>query len=488
MGLIGGVLTPLYVGGPSVLMPPTSFLKRPLRWLEAISARRATISGAPDFAYRLCVERIDEADREALDLSSWRLAFCGAEPIHAGTLAGFADAFETSGFRASSFYPCYGLAESTLLAAGPEHGQPPTVLSVDRAELGKGRAVASTGEAACQQLVGCGTAPLGHELLIADPQTLAPLPDRTVGEIFVRGPSVAAGYWRRSEESAGTFNAEVEGHGAGFLRTGDLGFVYEGDLFVTGRQKDVIILRGRNHYPQDIEQTAEAAHQCVQTGAALACEIEGQERLVLVHQLDRACRGESQGEVVEAIRRAVAMEHEIDPYAIVLIRQSSLPVTSSGKVQRGLCRERYLAGDLNVLHEWTAVAAQKSEDSTPPPPQLDGLSTDAAAERIEEWMLAWLAGHIDLDADAAGRDRPFAELGLDSLTAIELSSELEAAFGVPLPPVVAWNYPTPAALAGYLAEQSHPRPTDEADADLESLLAEIEAMPDEEVERKLREE
>ncbi len=494
MGLIGGVLTPLYVGGPSVLMPPTAFLKRPLRWLETIDRYRATISGAPDFAYRLCVERTTEADRQRLDLSTWRLAFCGAEPIHASTLTSFAEAMEMAGFSSRAFYPCYGLAEATLLAAGPDNDHPPTLLSIDRAELGAGRASVADGDRPAQQLVGCGQAPAGHELLIVDPKTASPCPDRTVGEIVVRGPSVAQGYWRRESDSAAVFNGDVPGHGSGFMRTGDLGFLYEGELFVTGRSKDVIIVRGRNYYPQDIEQTAEMAHADAMTGGAFACEIDGQERLVVVQQIARTCREESRQGVVDDIRRAILAEHEVDPHAVVLIRQSSLPITSSGKVQRSLCRQQYLANELKALHVWNSDQARDAVARPPAPesPSLEGLSIDAAVERIEEWMLQWLVVRVDLDASEADRNRPFAELGLDSLTAVELSGELEEAFDVPLPPIVAWNYPTPSALARYLAEQSLAvaPASEQAESqpggdDIEALLADIENLSDDEAQRLL---
>ncbi|MEM8864713.1 MAG: phosphopantetheine-binding protein, partial [Planctomycetota bacterium] len=426
-----------------------------------------------------------------------RLAFCGAEPIHAATLTSFAEAFETAGFRPHSFYPCYGLAESTLLAAGPDSTEPPTILAADRAELGAGRAKVATDDSAAQQLVGCGRAPAGHELLVVDPDTLQPQPDRTVGEIVVAGPSVAHGYWRREEETAAAFGVSIGDSDHAWLRTGDLGFVYEGELFVTGRLKDVIIVRGRNYYPQDLEKTAELADADVLPGAAFSCEIDDEERLVLVCQIDRSCRQDARPAVVDAIRRAVLAEHEVDPYAVVLIRQGSLPVTSSGKVQRSLCRERYLAGELKVLHQWTTSVGRR--DANRPAieaPPLDGLSLAAATERIEEWMLHWLVERTDVDTSQIDRQRPFAEQGLDSLTAVELSGELEEAFAVELPPIVAWNYPTPAALAGYLAEQklgagepaAAPAMDDPAAADLEALLASVEDLSDEEAQRLLAEE
>ncbi len=533
MGLIGGILTPLYMGGRSVLMSPAAFLQRPMRWLQAISDYRATISGAPNFAYEYCVRRTTPEERAALDLSHWRLAFCGAEPIRAETLQHFADAFGAAGFRMDAFYPCYGLAETTLLAAGPNFEQEPHILTVNRAALGEHRVVEACGEPAemTQRLVGCGPAVHGHTIAIVRPETSVECDDDEVGEIFIQGPSVAQGYWNRAEETEQLFGARVEGREGRFLRTGDLGFFRDGELFVTGRLKDVIIIRARNHYPQDIEQSAEEAHPAVMPGAAFALEgEEGDEQLVVVHQIDRQYRGANMDDIVRAIRRAIVEQHELDPHAIVLIRQTSLPITSSGKVQRNLCREQYLAGELKVVHSWTnpaprtappaktavngrvdvqlhsdGVAVSRANAAEP----LHGLriapaaiELDRAAERIETWLLEWIMRRLGLDAADISRDRPFAEFGVDSLTAVELSQELEDEFKVPLPPIIAWNYPTPAALARYLAEHSlqsaetngqsaktAPLPASKPeDERLAALLSQIENLSDEEAERLLAEE
>jgi acyl-CoA synthetase (AMP-forming)/AMP-acid ligase II/acyl carrier protein len=535
MGLIGGILTPLYMGGRSVLMSPAAFLQRPMRWLQAISDYRATISGAPNFAYEYCVRRTTPDQRATLDLSHWRLAFCGAEPIRAETLQHFADAFGGVGFRMDAFYPCYGLAETTLLAAGPNFEHEPHVLTVNRAALGEHRVVEAIGEPAemTQRLVGCGPAVHGHAIVIVRPETTIECDEDEVGEIFIAGPSVAQGYWNQAEETEQVFGARVEGREERFLRTGDLGFFRDGELFVTGRLKDVIIIRARNHYPQDIEQSAEEAHPAVMPGAAFALEAEeGDEQLVVVHQVDRQYRGANMDDIVRAIRRAIVEQHELDPYAIVLIRQTSLPITSSGKVQRNLCREQYLAGELKVVHSWTNPAPK----SAPPAKTVasgrvdvqlhpDGVAVsradetmrdaarglriasaaielDRATERIETWLLEWIVRRLGLDAADISRDRPFAEFGVDSLTAVELSQELEDEFKVPLPPIIAWNYPTPAALARYLAEQSlHPAETNGAvekpalppapqagDERLAALLSQIENLSDEEAERLLAEE
>jgi acyl-CoA synthetase (AMP-forming)/AMP-acid ligase II/acyl carrier protein len=481
MGLIGGILTPLYMGGRSVLMSPTSFLQRPMRWLQAIHDYKATISGAPNFAYDYCARRTKPEEREGLDLSWWRLAFCGAEPIRAETLTLFADAFRPSGFRTESLYPCYGLAESTLLAAGPNFLHEPTILAVNRHALSEHRVVpAVEGEPAelTQRLVGCGQAMPEHKLLIVDPASGKPCAASEVGEIFIQGRSVAAGYLNRPEETAEIFAARVEGHEGPFLRTGDLGFLREGELYVTGRLKDVIIIRGRNHYPQDIEQSAEQSHPAVLMGAAFALGSDGAEQLVVVHQIDRQFRDADLDQVVRAIRRAIVEQHEIDPAAVVLIRQTSLPITSSGKVQRTLCRQQYEDGHLKIVHAWTNPATTTAAANGKPAnatvrvtgegvshmrPRRTGaarrarvgsIEVDRAAERIEAWMLEWLIARLALEPEDVSRDRPFAEYGVDSMTAVELSHELEQQFSVPLPPIVAWNYPTPAALARYLAEET----------------------------------
>jgi acyl-CoA synthetase (AMP-forming)/AMP-acid ligase II/acyl carrier protein len=541
MGLIGGILTPLYMGGRSVLMSPAAFLQRPMRWLQAIHDYRATISGAPNFAYEYCVRRTTPQERSALDLSHWRLAFCGAEPIRPETLEHFAEAFAPAGYRMASFYPCYGLAETTLIATGPDYRAEPHFITVNRAALAEHRVVPACGEPVqmTQRLVGCGSPVHGHKVVIVRPETPSECADGEVGEILVQGPSVTLGYWECPEETEQVFGAHVEGHEGRFLRTGDLGFFREGELYVTGRVKDVIIIRARNHYPQDIEQSAEQAHPAVLPGAAFSVEDdEGEEQLVVVHQFDRQYRDADFDDLVRAIRRAIVEQHELDPHAIVLIRQTSLPITSSGKVQRNLCREQYLAGELKVVHSWTnpapksstarhgihshadvhihsegvawsvngGPASDRSDAGLMPRPT--SLELDRAAERIETWLLEWLVARLGLEAADVSRDRPFAEFGVDSLTAVELSQELEDEFKVPLPPIVAWNYPTPATLARYLAEQTL-NPTDAPslhdsngrtkpvaapdggpadDAHLASLLAEIENLSDEEAIRLLAQE
>src|ERR687898_737743 len=285
MGLIGGVLQPLYAGFPVALMSPTSFLQHPLKWLQAISRLGATTSGGPNFAYDLCARRITPEERATLDLSSWEVAFTAAEPIRQETLERFAAAFAPCGFRREAFYPAYGLAEATLFVSGGSKTAPPVVLPVKGVELKRDRVVvASAGEEGARMLVGCGRTLADQKVVVVNPNSLTRCPPDRVGEIWVSGSSVAQGYWGQADETKHAFRAYLPDTGEGpFLRTGDLGFLHNGELFVTGRLKDLIIIRGRNHYPQDIEHTVEQSHVALRQGgcAAFSVEPDEGERLVV---------------------------------------------------------------------------------------------------------------------------------------------------------------------------------------------------------------
>lgn len=357
MGLIGGVLQPLYGGFPVTLMAPVDFLQKPFRWLQAISRYKATTSGGPNFAYELCVRKIKPEQLASLDLSSWEVAFTGAEPICAETLSQFAATFEPCGFRREAFYPCYGMAETTLIVSGGLKSALPTVRQVDAAALEQNRVVptAASQQKGSRAIVGCGHCV--DQVVVVDPESLTPCPDNKVGEIWVSGPSVAQGYWNRPEETLQTFHAYLADTGGGpFLRTGDLGFLQDGELFITGRIKDVIIIRGQNHYPQDIELTVERSHPALRRGcgAAFAVEVKGSERLVVVQEVERSyLRQMNVNEVVGNIRHAVAAEHSLQIYATVLVKTGSIPKTSSGKIQRYACRSGFLSGSLNVVEDWS---------------------------------------------------------------------------------------------------------------------------------------
>ncbi|WP_437534494.1 thioester reductase domain-containing protein [Sorangium sp. So ce726] len=360
MGLIGKVLQPLYTGTPCTLLSPLDFLKRPYRWLQAISRYGATTSGGPNFAYDLCARKISPAERAALDLSRWQVAFVGAEPVRRETLERFAEVFGECGFRREAFFPCYGLAEATLMVTGGWLGSNAGTLSVRKDALQQGRIEeAQEGEGGAQPLVGNGPVAPDQQVIIVDPEWKTRCSGEQVGEIWVAGPSVAQGYWNRPAETAETFDARLSDSGEGpFLRTGDLGFLRGGQLFVTGRCKDLIILRGKNYYPQDIEQTVERSHPSVRPGctAAFAVELGDQEQLIVVAEIDLRRGGERDETALDAVsaavRRAVAEEHDVQPRAVALLTPGSIPKTSSGKIQRHACKEGFLASSLDALLTW----------------------------------------------------------------------------------------------------------------------------------------
>ena len=356
MGLIGGVIQPLYGGFPVVLMSPLTFLQKPLRWLEAISRYRGTTSGGPNFAYDLCLRKISPEQCDGLDLSSWSVAFSGAEPVRADTLEQFTQRFAPCGFRPEAFYPCYGMAETTLFVSGGAKQASPVIEYVDTAALKQGQAlVASPPGEATQALVGCGRSASDQSLVIADPQTKSACTPGQVGEIWVAGASVTQGYWQQPDKTSETFGAYLSDSGQGpFLRTGDLGFVdAQGELFVTGRLKDVIVIRGRNHYPQDIEATVERAHPSVRPhcSAAFAVEIEGQERLVVVAEVERLSRRcLDVAQVAGDVRQAISAQHGLQAQAVVFVKTGNIPKTSSGKIQRSNCRAKFLQETLAVVN------------------------------------------------------------------------------------------------------------------------------------------
>jgi acyl-CoA synthetase (AMP-forming)/AMP-acid ligase II len=340
LGLIGGLLQTVYRGGTCLLMSPVALLQDSLRWLRAVSRYRADISGGPNFAYDLCVQRNTPERCAGLDLSNWRVAAIGAEPVSHQTLERFAEAFGSVGFRPEAFYPCYGLAESTLFVTGGLCSERPVV-----------RHPSATEGPNTEVVVGCGRPWLDQEVRIVDPNSRLPIMGSGVGEIWVRGPSVACGYWNRPAETEETFRGRLADTDAKpFLRTGDLGFVWDGELFVTGRLKDVIIVRGRNHYPQDIEATVQAAHPDLRPGCGAAFEVtrDRQARLVVVQEVDRRCREADAMKLVGDIRQAVAERHELQVYDVVLLEYGSILKTSSGKVRRSSCRSGYENGELRT--------------------------------------------------------------------------------------------------------------------------------------------
>ena len=438
MGLIGGILQPIYAGLSAALMAPATFLQRPLRWLEAMSRYRATTSGAPNFAYDLCVERIAEAERATLDLSHWRTSFNGAEPIRADTMERFARAFAPSGLRCDVILPCYGLAEGTLLVSGGPAERAHLKVLADRRSLESGelRAPEPSGPSPLT-LVASGEPVAEQTVAIVDPDTGAACGSSQIGEIWVAGASVAAGYWGRPVASAATFQARLAGSDRPFLRTGDLGVLVDGQLIVTGRLKDLVILDGRNYYPHDIEVAAERSHPSLRAGftAAFGVAGESRERLVLVAEVARQHKPELDRALLQAIRTELAGTIGVVPEEIVLIRQNTIPRTSSGKIQRRACRAAYLGGALEVVGGWRA----RGSDVVP------------ANDAITAFVIDWVREELQVDPARLDPRTKLRELGLDSLAATRLMVALEGRFGRRIDAARLWEQPDIGALARHLA-------------------------------------
>ena len=376
MGLVGSVLQPLYAGFPCVLMSPMAFLQRPIRWLEAISKYRATTSGGPNFGYDLCVRKITEKQRKSLDLSCWDIAINGAEPVRPATINEFTTTFEACGFRREAFYPCYGLAEATLMSSGGRKTASPVIRNVQKVALEQHqKAIPCISAAGAHSLVGCGKSFKDQRIVIVDPDALTPCEANEIGEVWIAGPSVAQGYWNRSKETEETFQAYTASGEGPFLRTGDLGFLSHGELFITSRLKDVIIIRARTHHPQDIEVTVEQSHAALRPHcvAAFAVEIGGEEHLVVAQEVERRLHQNSSDNesgkgkkerrpprhlematVIGNICQAVAEKHDVQVAAVLLLRAGSIPKTSSGKIRRHACRIGFLNQTLDVVGQWRA--------------------------------------------------------------------------------------------------------------------------------------
>jgi acyl-CoA synthetase (AMP-forming)/AMP-acid ligase II len=360
MGLIINALQSLYVGSSCVLMTPAAFVQRPLLWLRAIGDYRAEVAGGPDFAFDLCVERYRPEQMAGIDLSGWKVAFNGAEPVRAESIRRFAQTYAAHGFAASAMLPAYGLAEATVLVSAGARGAGSVTRTVSRDRLRAGRLAPPRDPADARTIVGCGRAIADESIAIVDPDSRIRLGAERIGEIWVAGPNVARGYWRKPEASAAAFQGTIVGDrgaaetGGRWLRTGDLGFLDEcGELYVTGRVKDVVIIRGANHYPQDIEDTVQAAHPALRRhgGAAFAVhDANDAERLVVVQEVERTWRNRIDiDDIVGRIREMIVAEHEIVPHEIALLRPGALPTTTSGKIQRALSRKLWQEGSLDRL-------------------------------------------------------------------------------------------------------------------------------------------
>lgn len=456
MGLIGGVLQPLFCGGTSTLLAAAAFLQRPALWLEEISRRKATISGGPDFAFDLCARKVTASERARLDLSSWQLAFTGAERVRAKTLERFAEVFAPCGFRAESFFPCYGLAEATLMATGGPRGRRPLVCHVASEPLSMHEVRETAPDAPmARALVACGASLPGQRVVVVDPDTRRPCSDDRVGEIWVQGPSVAQGYFEHPVATAEMFGGYLADSGEGpFLRTGDLGFLRQGQLYVTGRMKDMLILRGRNHYPEDIESSVVGAHPALRLGCCVAVAVDDGdgERLVVVQEVEPRQREFDADAALHTIHRTVSAQHDVEIDTILLVKAGEIPRTSSGKPRRAACRERYLQNELATLAVWQAKRTPFEPDAESESDERPAQPRQVDAAEIEAWLTQRIAGRLQMPTAEVRSTTPFLEFGMGSLDAVELAAGLEKWLGRRLSPTALYNHPNIAALARWLAD------------------------------------
>ncbi|MBD2158899.1 non-ribosomal peptide synthetase/type I polyketide synthase [Leptolyngbya sp. FACHB-16] len=423
MGLVDGIIQPLYTGFTGYLMAPSAFLQKPYRWLQAISHSGATHSGAPNFAYELCINKINQEQKKSLALSHWASAYNGAEPIRSATLERFIAEFEVCGFRAASFYPCYGLAEATLMVSGGSINQLPEKCTVEEKVLVNHRVEVTSSGKEKKYLISCGRSHLDTVIIIANPELRTRCAPTEVGEIWISGASVAQGYWEKPEETQQTFHAYLVDTGEGpFLRTGDLGFIQDGELFVTGRLKDLLIIRGRNHYPQDLELTVEQSHPALHSNysAAIQMFMAGEERLVVFQEIERSyLRKLDIEEVAGAIRQAVAEEHELQVYCVVLLKPGSIPKTSSGKIQRHACRTSFTEGTLSEVGRSVLQQVDIEQATELSRKELLAITPETTQQQLLYLLKKQVARLLRVPSSQLDPQQPLNRLGIDSLMAFE---------------------------------------------------------------------
>jgi thioester reductase-like protein len=454
MGLIGPLFNPIYVGYRSYHIPPQAFIRDPMEWLRGISKFRASTSGGPNFAYDLCVRKATPETNAGLDLSCWQVAFNGAEPVRAGTLDRFQKALAPYGFSSSAWLPCYGMAEATLFISGGRRPSP-----VFKQHEGKTH-------------VSCGRSWDDCEVLVVDPNTRRPLADGVTGELWLTGSNIAQGYWNQPEETSLYFQAQLEQGGSTYLRTGDLGFVDQGEVYVTGRLKDLIILRGRNLYPQDLEQVAQEAHSALRFdgGAAFVQEADNGEALVLVQEVERSqIRGLDVIQVFAAIREAHWDTFQIQVDELVLVKPGSIPTTTSGKVRRRACQEVLTAGKLPVIarerrETLTETLPEAGVAGSPPRQRLDKdfkrLQETDRYPFLLEYLRRQIGWCLKLPVTEVPPDMALDRLGLDSVTSVEVMNRIERDFGLRLGADFLYRSPSLQELAvgimAHLQQQSPP--------------------------------
>ena len=445
MGLIGGMLQSLFVGGSCYLLSPGRFLQRPMAWLELVSQVRATVTGGPNFAFDLCVDRSTVEDRTQIDLSSLDILFCGSEPIRSSSLHRFAEAFAPAGFRREALSPRYGLAETTLQVSAVPTLCGSRVVQASREALKTNHFVED--KANGRPMISCGRPVEDHIVRVVDPATRRVLPEHEVGEIWVSGPSVAHGYWHKPVATAETFGAYCDDGEGPFLRTGDLGFFESGELVVSGRRKELIIVHGVNHFPYEIETTIlEACGLSASTRCAVFTAEEEEDRLTTIIEVRRGFEMEEPDESFAKVREAVATQHGLSLSRIVFAVPGQLPLTTSGKLRRSEARRLLDADRLRIRAQWT-----RREPAAAEPVAQPNAGQESWRDEIEAWLITRFARQLGYPPDTVGRDEPFGRFGLSSLEAVAITGELADFLGRPMPATLLYEHSTIASLATFLA-------------------------------------
>ncbi|KPA14701.1 peptide synthetase [Candidatus Magnetomorum sp. HK-1] len=456
LGLMAYVIGTIYNDCLSVLMSPLHFLQQPFRWLKAISHYRATHNAGPPFGYELCVKHTLPEMRDQLDLSCWKIAGIGAETVSMKTIDQFSSYFKTCGFDQNVFRPTYGMAETVLyISGGMTYSKP---LTISRKSLEKGLIVSSENNSPeTQMLVHSGHAGEGFDIAIVHPETLERCDNNSVGEIWVKGNGVASGYYKNVSATRETFKAYIKDTREGpFLRTGDLGFMKDHLLYVTGRLKDLIIVNGRNFYPQDIETTAQSCHPAIRKGCCVAFSItiERTERVCLVLEIKKNKMTQlNPDQVIKEILRSVTQWHDIEIYAVILVHPDTIPKTSSGKPQRSLCKKEFTEIKLAIIHEWHHhISPPSTIHPTSKAISLKEKQKKFVYEEIKQWMKHRIHEIISIDIKEISDDDLFEDLGLDSSRSVSLSFQLKEWLGYEIHPFILYQYKTIDSLATYLVE------------------------------------
>lgn len=469
LGLIWGLMTPVVGAIPSTFMSPTAFLQRPARWLEAISHFRGTVSASPNFGFDLCLRKVDEQTLSRLDLSCLEVTINAAEPIRAEVMAKFQEKFAPAGFRASAMCPAYGLAENTLqVTLKPAMAGKPTVLTLSAKALEQNQAIQdiSATDDNPVKVVGCGPITRICDVSIVNPETFSSVPENHIGEIWLAGPLATNGYWNRAELNQEIFQAHINGDSRDWLRTGDLGFIHNNELFITGRLKDLIIVRGRNIYPQDIEKCVEEVNSAIKPGcvAAFPVDVAQEESITIVAELDKKhLKDLNMDELLSSLHLAIVKEFQIAIHAIVLIEQGTISKTSSGKIQRKACHKSFLAGSLNQIAAWInnnvddEVAISPAINEVTPSsinaPTIEHKTTSEITEKdIQQWLKVWINKKMGIAINEIQMEKEFSHYGMDSLAGVTMAQELENLLRMPIPPTIIWDYPTLTKTTTYIIQ------------------------------------